>query len=108
MIETSTLNVFHDLWRLSLILEARYGGGPAGIVLCHGVWDVMHPGHLYHLQAAKEWGDVLVVSVTADEYVAKGPGRPIFPQTKRMEQLAALEVVDYVVFVGWTDCRWRN
>ena len=49
-----------------------------GIVLCHGVFDVVHSGHLEHLRQAKEQGKYLLVSITADKFVKKGPGRPIF------------------------------
>lgn len=66
------------------------------VVHCHGCFDLMHPGHVRHLQAARRMGDVLVVTVTADEYVDKGPGRPIFTDALRAEFLAALECVDYV------------
>ena len=48
------------------------------VVHCHGVFDLLHPGHLKHFEAAKKKGDVLVVTLTADEYVNRGPGRPIF------------------------------
>lgn len=66
------------------------------VVHCHGVFDLLHPGHLHHLRAAREFGDVLMVTVTPDEYVNKGPGRPVFNQRLREESLAALESVDYV------------
>ena len=71
------------------------------IVLCHGVFDLLHPGHLKHLDAAKRKGDVLVVTVTKDEYVNKGPGRPIFNQMLRAESIAALACVDYVAINDW-------
>lgn len=67
------------------------------IALCHGVFDLVHPGHVIHLQQAKEMADVLVVSVTAAQYVRKGPGRPYFNDEMRMKFLAALECVDYVM-----------
>src|SRR5215831_5340310 len=67
------------------------------VVQCHGVFDLLHPGHVSHLQEAKALGDRLVVSVTQDEHVNRGPGRPVFPHGLRMSTLAALEVVDYVV-----------
>lgn len=67
------------------------------IVHCHGVFDLLHPGHLRHLQEAKRQGDTLIVSVTPDRFVNKGPGRPAFPEKLRLEQLAALMYVDYVV-----------
>ena len=46
------------------------------VVLCHGVFDLLHYGHIEHLEEAKKQGDILVVSVTAAQYVNKGPGRP--------------------------------
>lgn len=67
------------------------------IALCHGVFDLLHPGHIIHLEQAKEMADVLVVSVTAAKYVRKGPGRPYFDDEMRMKVLAALECVDYVM-----------
>jgi len=66
------------------------------VVLCHGVFELIHPGHLYHFEAARKEGDILIVSVTADEFVNKGPGRPIFPAAVRTEALANLEIVDFV------------
>jgi rfaE bifunctional protein nucleotidyltransferase chain/domain len=71
------------------------------IVLCHGVFDLLHPGHLRHLQAARTRGDVLVVTVTPDHFVAKGPGRPVFNERLRAESLAALQCVDYVAVNEW-------
>ena len=67
------------------------------IVLCHGVFDLVHPGHIIHLEQAKAMGDVLVVSITAAEYVRKGPGRPYFNDEMRLRFLAALSCVDYVL-----------
>jgi len=71
------------------------------IVLCHGCFDLMHPGHIKHFQAAKRMGDILVVTVTPDKYVDKGPGRPVFNQELRAECIAALECVDYVAVNEW-------
>ncbi len=67
------------------------------IALCHGVFDLVHPGHIIHLEQAKEMADVLVVSITAAQYVRKGPGRPYFDDETRMKFLSALECVDYVM-----------
>ena len=67
------------------------------IGLCHGVFDLLHLGHIRHFKEAKEKVDVLIVSVTEDKYVNKGPGRPAFNELQRMESLAALEFVDYVI-----------
>lgn len=66
------------------------------VVLCHGTFDLMHTGHIRYLQRAREEGDVLLVTVTADAYVNKGPGRPVFNEQLRAENLAALACVDYV------------
>ncbi|MDO8435958.1 MAG: PfkB family carbohydrate kinase [bacterium] len=67
------------------------------VVQCHGVFDLVHPGHLYHFEAAKREGDVLVVSLTADKFVNKGPDRPIFPAPVRAKILANIQIVDYVI-----------
>lgn len=67
------------------------------IVLCHGVFDLLHPGHISHLQEAKAMGDILVVSITAASYVNRGPGRPIFSDDLRLYSLASLASVDYVL-----------
>src|SRR3990167_7967964 len=67
------------------------------IVQCHGVFDLLHPGHIRHFKSARAKGDILVVSVTPDRFVNKGPGRPAFTEVLRLESLAALEDVDYVV-----------
>ena len=66
------------------------------VVLCHGVFDLVHMGHVRHLEAARREGDVLIITVTADAFVNKGPGRPIFPELMRAEMLGALEYVDWV------------
>ena len=67
------------------------------IAMCHGVFDLLHPGHLRHLAHAKELADILVVSITADQFVNKGPGRPAFTEALRAESLASLESVDFVM-----------
>ena len=77
-----------------VIRELRLSGDT--IVQCHGCFDIVHPGHIRYLAWAAEQGDVLVVSVSADEVVAKGAGRPFVPEQLRAENLAALEMVDYV------------
>ena len=71
------------------------------IVQCHGVFDLLHPGHMMHFQTAKQEGDILVVTVTRDEHVDKGPGRPVFNQRIRTESIAALQCVDYVALNEW-------
>ncbi|MBU1121406.1 MAG: adenylyltransferase/cytidyltransferase family protein [Candidatus Omnitrophica bacterium] len=71
------------------------------VVLCHGCFDLMHPGHIKYFQAAKKMGDVLVVTISPDQYVDKGQGRPVFNQNLRAESIAALECVDYVSINQW-------
>tara|TARA_B100001971_G_scaffold56077_1_gene51146 strand:+ start:4368 stop:4880 length:513 start_codon:yes stop_codon:yes gene_type:complete len=71
------------------------------IVHCHGCFDLMHPGHIKYFQAAKDMGDVLVVTVTPDVFVDKGPDRPVFNQGLRADSIAALECVDYVAINKW-------
>lgn len=66
------------------------------VVLCHGTFDLMHTGHIRYLQRSRNEGDALFVTVTADPYVNKGPGRPVFNHNLRAESLAALECVDLV------------
>jgi len=67
------------------------------IVLCHGVFDLVHPGHIIHFEEAKKMGDVLVVSVTAAQYVRKGPDRPYFNDEMRLKFLSAISCIDYVI-----------
>ena len=67
------------------------------VVLCHGVFDLVHPGHILHFEEAKKKGDILVVSVTAAKYVRKGPGRPYFNDELRLKFLAEIECVDFVI-----------
>ncbi len=67
------------------------------VIMCHGVFDVVHPGHLRHLIYAKSKADILVTSITADAHISKGQYRPHIPQDLRALNLAAFELVDYVV-----------
>ncbi len=65
-------------------------------VLCHGTFDLLHIGHIKHFEEAKKMADKLIVTVTPDIYVNKGPKRPFFRQKHRLEAIAALDVVDFV------------
>lgn len=70
------------------------------IVFTNGVFDLLHPGHVRYLRAARRLGDVLVVGLNSDRSVrrlGKGAGRPLAKQGARAEVLAALEMVDYVI-----------
>jgi D-beta-D-heptose 7-phosphate kinase/D-beta-D-heptose 1-phosphate adenosyltransferase len=79
-------------------LAARRRAGDR-IVFTNGCFDLIHPGHVRYLRAARRLGDVLVVGLNSDASVrrlGKGPGRPLVPQGDRAEVMAALEMVDYV------------
>ena len=67
------------------------------IVMCHGVFDVLHTGHINHFIKSKSLGDILIVSITADKYIRKGPNRPFYNLMKRMQMVNQLKVVDYVI-----------
>src|SRR6476661_3536034 len=83
---------------LEELLEFRLASQEAGktVVHCHGCFDIVHPGHIHHLQHARSLGDVLIVSVSADSHVNKGVDRPLIPEDLRAASLAALECVDRV------------
>ncbi len=66
------------------------------IVHCHGVYDLLHVGHIKHFEAARRLGNVLIVTITPDRFVNKGSHRPAFTETLRAEALAALACIDYV------------
>ncbi|MBF0269662.1 MAG: adenylyltransferase/cytidyltransferase family protein [Alphaproteobacteria bacterium] len=98
---------------MTLTLASKYGNkiktaeelieliGPRprkhSVVMCHGVFDLVHPGHIRHLLYAKSKADILVASLTADQHINKAQYRPFVPQDLRALNLAALEMVDYVV-----------
>ncbi len=86
---------------LEAMREEREKLPAAGIrlVFTNGCFDLLHPGHVRYLAEARAQGDRLVVAVNGDRTVTalKGDGRPILPLAERMEILAALEAVDYVV-----------
>lgn len=98
--ECSFTDKIKSLEELSSIVNGLKAQGFT-IVHCHGVFDLLHPGHIRHFSAAKKLGDVLVVTITQDKYVRKGPGRPVFTEKLRAETLAALQEVDYVAINQW-------
>jgi rfaE bifunctional protein kinase chain/domain/rfaE bifunctional protein nucleotidyltransferase chain/domain len=67
------------------------------VIMCHGTFDLVHPGHIRHLIYAKSKADILVTSLTTDQHIAKANFRPFVPEALRAMNLAALEIVDYVV-----------
>lgn len=88
----SKLKTIAELGEIARLVRAR----GKTVALCHGVFDVVHLGHARHVEAARREADVLMVTVTADQFVNKGPGRPIFPELLRAEMLASLSCVDWV------------
>src|SRR4051794_37711535 len=67
------------------------------VIMCHGTFDLVHPGHIRHLMYAKGKADILVASLTSDAHINKANFRPFVPQDLRAMNLAALECVDYVI-----------
>ena len=67
------------------------------VIMAHGTFDIVHPGHIRHLMYARSKADILVASLTADAHVAKGNTRPYVPEDLRALNLAALAMVDYVI-----------
>lgn len=88
-------------FKLKTIDELRDLIGPfpraAKAIMCHGVFDVVHPGHVRHLAYAKTKADILIASITADRHIKKGAYRPHVPERLRALNLAAFEMVDYVI-----------
>jgi rfaE bifunctional protein kinase chain/domain/rfaE bifunctional protein nucleotidyltransferase chain/domain len=89
-----------QLDQLAQVLEGRRKAGEK-IVHCHGVFDLLHIGHIRHFEQARRLGNVLVVTITEDRYVNKGPDRPAFAQQLRSEAIAALSFVDFVATNRW-------
>ena len=79
------------------VLKKEYSDKKKKIVLCHGVFDLIHIGHIKHFNSAKKLGDILIVSLTPDRYVNKGPGRPIFNEKLRSEFLKNISIIDHIV-----------
>lgn len=85
---------------LAEIVQLRKAQG-ATVGLCHGCFDILHAGHLRHFEAAAALVDILIVTVTPDRLVNKGPNRPVFPEGQRAELIAGLAVVDWVGINEW-------
>ena len=67
------------------------------VIMCHGTFDIVHPGHIRHLVYAKGMADILIASLTSDRHIAKANFRPYVPEQLRAMNLAVLEMVDYVI-----------
>jgi rfaE bifunctional protein nucleotidyltransferase chain/domain len=93
-IAKSPADKIRTLDELAAIVQSLQAAGKV-VAQAHGTFDLLHLGHVRHLQAARRLCDVLIVTVTADTFVNKGPGRPVFTEALRAEMLATLE------YVGW-------
>lgn len=83
----------------SIAMELRQAGKK--LVHCHGVFDLLHIGHIRYFEQARRMGDILIVTLTADRFVDKGPHRPAFPEQLRAEAVASLAGVDFVAINEW-------
>ncbi len=88
------------LTELQQLIEKEKAKGKK-IIQCHGVFDLLHIGHIRYFKQAKAMGDVLIVTITPDQFVDKGPHRPAFPENLRAEGIASLSFVDYVAINDW-------
>lgn len=84
-------------------ISNRFRKDGKNIVLCHGMFDLIHLGHIRYFKEAKKEGDILIVTLTSDDFCRKGPNRPIFSENLRAESLAALEIIDYIAI-----CRYPS
>ncbi len=94
-LNTETANKITTIDDLALQVAALKQQGKT-VIQAHGTFDLLHLGHVKHLEAARKKADCLIVTLTADKYVNKGPNRPVFNEQLRAEMLASLEVVDWV------------
>ena len=83
----------------SMVSEAKSSNKV--VALCHGCFDILHKGHIRHFESASALSDLLVVTVTQDKHINKGPNRPVFPELQRAEVLAGLNVIDWVAINRW-------
>lgn len=97
--EFSLVDRYRDKIKTAEQLAEIFGKPPRRqkVIMCHGVFDVVHPGHIRHLLYAKSKAPILVASLTSDVHIKKGIYRPHVPQELRAVNLAAYEFVDYVV-----------
>lgn len=89
-----------DLVALTGIIKTLKQQGKT-VVHCHGVFDLLHIGHIRYFEEAATMGDVLVVTLTPDRFVDKGPYRPAFAEDLRAEAVASLKMIDYVAINDW-------
>jgi len=83
-------------------ISNRFRRDGKSVVLCHGMFDLIHLGHIRYFKEAKKEGDILMVTLTSDDFCRKGPDRPIFSENLRAESLAALEIIDYIAICPYS------
>lgn len=96
----TTIGKMRDLESLPAIISGLKAKG-LKIVHCHGVFDLLHVGHIRYFEASRKMGDFLIVTVTPDRFVNKGPNRPAFAENLRAEGIASLSCVDLVAINNW-------
>ena len=89
-------NKIYKISEISKIIDKKKKEGKK-IVLCHGVFDLLHLGHISYFESSKKFGDILVVSLTPKKFVEKGLNRPIFSDTERALFLSYIQLIDYVL-----------
>ena len=67
------------------------------VALLHGVFDILHIGHISYFEEIKKYSDKLIISITDDEFVNKGPGRPMFKINERVKMLSKIDLVDFII-----------
>jgi rfaE bifunctional protein kinase chain/domain/rfaE bifunctional protein nucleotidyltransferase chain/domain len=97
MVGNKKIKEFDELAKILADLKAEN----QKIVLCHGCFDLLHIGHIRYLEQAKTMGEILVVTVTPDRYVDRGPHVPTFSEDLRVESVASLSCVDYAALNKW-------
>ncbi len=100
MMSQTTQQKIYPIEELARILDEKRAQKQR-IVHCHGVFGLLHIGHIRHFEEARAFGDLLVVTLTEDKFVNKGPHRPAFAEDLRTEAIAALRCVDYVAVNRW-------
>ena len=91
------IKTLDELQRITELLRSQ----GKKIVHCHGCFDIVHFGHIQHFLSAKKQGDILIVTLTPDKFIDKGPGRPFFNENIRVKHISNLECVDYVALNKW-------
>ena len=96
-------NIFASSKELKDIKKLKNKGKK--IILCHGAFDLIHPGHINHFEEAKSLGDILIATITADKFIKKNIYSPFFDQETRKNFLKNLKIIDYVFIINDKDAQ---